>query len=196
MNDATGKPSPTNTRKWLAAGIAVVIVWALIASSSRKLFKVGEMEPPVLDMTEVPRPLDFRWKLEDLDGKPVDFAKFKGRPILLNLWATWCPPCIQEMPSIAALAASEELKGRDIAFLCVATDESAGAVRSFLKDKGWPMTMLRATSVPPAFQTEGIPATFLISPDGRVVADEMGAANWNDPSVIYALQKLANMKPR
>jgi thiol-disulfide isomerase/thioredoxin len=196
MTDLTGKPSPTSTRKWLAVGIAVVIVWVLIASSSRKLLNVGEMEPPVLDMTEIPRPLDFRWTLEDLDGQPVDFARFKGRPILLNLWATWCPPCVKEMPSIAALASSEELKGRDIAFVCVATDESAAAVRSFLKDKGWPMTMLRATSVPPAFQTEGIPATFLISPDGRVVTGEMGAANWNDPSVVYALQKLANMKAK
>ena len=186
------KPPPSkNTLKWLAVGLAVVVVWILFASSARRILQVDEMMPPDLTLFDVPRPAEFRWNLFDVDGKPVEFASFKGRTIVLNLWATWCPPCLKEMPSIASLMASPDLKGRDVAFVCVSTDESAEALRSFMKDKDWKMTILRATTVPAAFQSEGIPATFLIAPDGRIAAAEMGAARWDDTSVVYFLQKLA-----
>ena len=69
---------------------------------------------------------------------------------------------------------------------------SAGAdVKRFLTGKNWPMTVLRATEVPPVFSTAGIPATFLLDPDGRVVASETGAAKWDDPSVIAFFARMA-----
>ncbi len=182
---------PSGTRKWLAIVLAAVTCWVIFLMTAGDFLKVGQMTPPALEVLEVPRPAEFRWELEDLDGQPVDFARYKGRPILLNLWATWCGPCLQEMPSIARLAASKDLEGRDVAFVCVSTDESAEALRRFMKGKDWPMTVLRAKEVPPAYQTQGIPATFLISPDGRIAAAEIGAAQWDDPSVAYFLQKLA-----
>jgi thiol-disulfide isomerase/thioredoxin len=188
------QPTRNSTRKWLAVGLAVVIAWVIFVSSARQMLKLDGLAPPSLESSAVPRPVDFGWTLLDLDGKPVDFARFKGRTILLNLWATWCPPCLKEMPSIANLAASEDLKGRNIVFLCVSTDESAEALRQFMKDKDWKMTVLRATSLPPSFETEGIPATFLIGPDGGIAAAEIGAAQWDDPSVIAFLQKLAAKK--
>ena len=189
------QPSPSSTRKWLAVGLAVVISWVIFASSATRMTGVDGLAPPSLERSAVPRPAEFRWTLEDLDGNPVEFARFKGRPILLNLWATWCGPCLQEMPSIAALAANPGLKGRDVAIVCVSTDQSADALRKFLKDKDWNMTVLRATSIPPAFQSEGIPMTFLINRAGQVVTAEMGAARWDDPSVLAFLQGLAAEKP-
>jgi thiol-disulfide isomerase/thioredoxin len=193
------QPLPTqskrnSTLKWLMVGLAVVISWGIFASSARRTLMVGGLGPPSLENSPVPRPADFGWTLLDLDDKPVEFAQFKGRPILLNLWATWCPPCLQEMPSIINLAASKDLQGRDIAFVCVSTDESAEALRQFMKDKDWKMTVLRATSLPPSFETEGIPTTFLIAPDGRIAAAEIGPKQWDDPSVIAFLQKLAAAK--
>jgi thiol-disulfide isomerase/thioredoxin len=191
MSTAPAQPSPSSTRKWLVVGLAVVIAWSIFASSARRVLKVGELSPPDLATLAVPRPVDFRWSLLDLDGKPVDFASFQGRPILLNLWATWCPPCLEEMPAIANLAASEGLKGRDVAIICVSTDESAESLRQFMKDKEWKATVLRATALPPCFQTEGIPATFLINRGGRIVSAQLGPAQWDDPSVIAFLQKMA-----
>jgi hypothetical protein len=93
-----------------------------------------------------------------------------------------------ELPAIGRLAANPELA--QVAFVCVATDESADVVKRFLLDKSLPMTFLRAESLPPVFTTEGIPATFLIAPDGRIAAAEMGAAAWDDPSVVELLKKL------
>src|SRR4051812_49314453 len=60
---------------------------------------------------------DYNWKLRDLAGNTVDFASFKGKPVFLNIWATWCPPCVAELPSIASLAANPRVEG--VAFLCV-----------------------------------------------------------------------------
>jgi thiol-disulfide isomerase/thioredoxin len=128
--------------------------------------------------------------LLDLDGQPVDFGRFKGKAVFLNIWATWCGPCVQELPSIARLAGNPTLK--DVAFVCVSTDDSAEPVKKFLKGKGWPMTVLRATDCPAVFRTEGIPATFLIGPDGRIAASEVGSAEWDDPKVMDLLKKLAS----
>ena len=185
------QPARSATRKWLAVGLAAALAWAAFLASSGRVAKFGDMGPPALATSGISRPADFRWTLLDLDDKPVDFESFRGRPILLNLWATWCPPCLAEMPSIANLAANPRLKDKGVVFLCVSTDDSAGTLRGFLKDKAWGMTILRATSIPPAFQTEAIPATYLIAPDGRIATAEVGAAQWDDPSVVDFLEKLA-----
>ena len=84
----------------------------------------------------------------DLDDRPVHFSKFKGKPLFLNIWATWCGPCVQEMPSIARLAENPRLKGKGIQFVCISTDESSAAVRRFIDGKNWSMTFLRADRLP------------------------------------------------
>ena len=191
LQSTSGRPpEKSSTRKWLAIGLAATIAWVIFLASAGPRGGDG-MLPPNLDSSGVHPPADFRWALVDLDGKPVDFAGFRGRPILLNRWATWCGPCLQEMPSIAALAANKRLKDKGVVFLCVSTDDSAEALRRFVKEKSWGMTLLRANSIPAAFTTEGIPATFLIAPDGRVVVSQVGSAKWDDASVVDFLAKLA-----
>ena len=136
-------------------------------------------------------PADYTWKLRDLDDKPVDFAQFKGRTVVLNLWATWCPPCLAEMPALATLAENPRIKEKGVAIVCVSTDEAPDALRRFMVKKSWPMTILRATALPSVFLTDGIPATFVIAPDGKVVAPELGAARRDYPSVVSFLENLA-----
>jgi thiol-disulfide isomerase/thioredoxin len=185
------EPPQSATRKWLAIGLAAVLAWVAFLATAGRGIRPGELGAPSLQTSGAPRPAEFGWTLLDLDDKPVDFSTFRGKPILLNIWATWCPPCREEMPSIANLAANQRLKDKGVVFLCVSVDESSQALQSFLKDKNWGMTILRATSLPPAFQTEGIPATFLIAPDGKIVTAEVGSAKWDDPTVIDFLDKLA-----
>lgn len=135
-------------------------------------------------------PANFDWPLSDLNGQPIRFDKFKGKPIFLNIWATWCGPCIAEMPSIARLAANPNLKGK-VEFICVATDSSVTPVRQYLEGKGWPMTFLHAEALPTSLQTEGIPATFAISPEGIIVGVVEGSSDWDNPEVVKFLEKLA-----
>ncbi len=184
-------PTSRNRRIRLVVVAALALTWLAYLWAFGPRVGTGTLEPPALRGLGLTRPAEFAWALRDLDEAPVDFARFRGRPILLNLWATWCPPCVEEMPSIALLANHPGLKAKGVAFVCVSVDESAEALRRFVKGKPWAMTILRATSIPPAFQTEGIPATFLIAPDGLIVAAEIGSARWDDPSVVAFLEKLA-----
>jgi len=179
---------------WWIVGIAFVAAWCLYLAFFGPKLPEGGLAPPRLSPdSALARPADYGWTLLDLDDNPVEFAKFKGKPVFLNIWATWCPPCVAELPSIANLAANPRVK--DVTFICVSTDQSADKVKSFLRDKSWPMTVLRATDLPEVFVTDGIPATFLIAPDGKVAIAEVGSAQWDDPSAVAFLEKLAKQPP-
>jgi thiol-disulfide isomerase/thioredoxin len=138
------------------------------------------------------QPAEFNWSVLDLSDKPVPFSRFKGKVVFLNIWATWCGPCVREMPSIAKLAEEPRLQQKGIEFVCVSIDSSADAVLGFiLKRPSWTMTFLRAERLPAVFSTDGIPATFIIGRDGRIAGSEVGAAEWDQPHVVDFLEKLA-----
>lgn len=188
------EPEPGSGRIWWVLGLIFVSAWCVF------LFFLGPtvpLAPPELEGTALSLPADYDWTLHDLDGRPVSFAQFRGKAVFLNIWATHCPPCLEELPAIAELARSPRL-GR-VAFVCVAIDPDVETVRRFLRGRDWPMTFLQAdaTDVPPAFTAEGggIPATYLIAPDGRIVASAVGSAHWNDPTVIDILERLASPEP-
>ena len=177
---------------WMAVGIGLALflgLYLVFAPTGGSAPEPGLK----LDLGKTAQPAEFSWDLEDLDGKPVAFSTFKGKAVFLNVWATWCGPCVREMPSIARLAANPRLK--DVAFVCVSTDEANGVVKAYLEGKGFPMTVLRAHDLPPIFTTEGIPATFLIGPDGKVAASQVGASDWDTPEIVAALESLAKPKP-
>jgi thiol-disulfide isomerase/thioredoxin len=138
----------------------------------------------------------YDWALFELDDKPASFARFRGQPVFLNIWATWCGPCVQEMPSIARLADDPRLKGKDVAFVCVSIDDESVKVRRFLEGRHWRMSFFRAEKIPPVFFTESIPATYIIAPDGRIAASEIGSARWDTPEVVELLEKLAAETPK
>src|SRR5262245_41592253 len=146
-----------------------------------------------LENSGLSQPSEYNWTVLDLNDQPVSFSKFKGKPIFLNFWATWCGPCVREMPSIDSLARDPRLQGKSIEFVCVSTDDDAQTVRQFLKGKDMQMTFLRAQDgkLPPVFRSDGIPMTFLSAADGRIVASEVGAADWHEPEVVAFLEKMA-----
>jgi thiol-disulfide isomerase/thioredoxin len=167
-------------RNWLYLGLAFLVVWSIVVLR----FNPRGNPPPT-------GPADYNWQLHDLDAKPVDFARYKGKTVFLNIWATWCPPCVREMPSIAALASNPKLK--DVAFVCVSVDDAPEPIKQFLSGKDWPMTVLHAgqNPMPRVYQTDGIPATFLIGPDGIIASSEIGSTDWNDPKVVALLESLS-----
>lgn len=181
---------------WIALG-ALVVGWiAWLAFFGPK--PGSSLSPPrIAGAGGIPVGMaSYDWQLEDIDGKPVDLGDYRGKTVFLNVWATWCPPCRAEMPSIVNLARDPRLKGRDIAFLAVSVDETARAVEGFLANQPLPgLTVLHAAGPPPqVFYTEGIPATFIIGPDGAIAAAEVGGAQWDDPDVVDLLIKLGESK--
>jgi thiol-disulfide isomerase/thioredoxin len=173
------------TRTWLWIGLGFLVFWVIA------LVFLGPRRPGLLENSGMSQPAAYEWSLLDLNDQAVAFSRFKGKPVFLNIWATWCGPCRQEMPSIARLAADPRLQGKGIEFVCVSVDDSSDAVRRFLEGLSWSMTFLRAEQLPGVFRTDGIPATFLIAPDGRIAAAEVGSAQWDAPEVVHFLEKLA-----
>ena len=120
------------------------------------------------------------WTLRTLDGKEVRLGDFRGKVLFVNFWATWCQPCVREMPAIGRLQAS--LKEERVAFLLI-TDEEANTVQKFVKERKWSLPIyLNSGELPPGFNAIGVPTTFMVSPDGGIIYKRFGAAQWDDDS--------------
>lgn len=115
--------------------------------------------------------------LEDLEGRPVSFQAFKQKVVFLNFWATWCAPCIAEMPDIHALY---EATGKEVEFIIVSVDDDKQKAKAFIEKKGYrfPVYFLRS-SLPAPFSASTIPSSYVISPQGNVVVSRQGMAKYN-----------------
>jgi thiol-disulfide isomerase/thioredoxin len=149
-----------------------------------------------VDAAEGGSAADYGWKVVSPDGSPVDLASYQGRPVLLNVWATWCGPCMMEMPSLIALSENPKVKEAGVSVLLVSTDGDLEPVQKFLsRTKTGNADVVLAAEMPPkAFSTTGIPATFVIAPDGTIVRKEIGAMDWNTPEIVSELVALAKKR--
>jgi len=125
------------------------------------------------------------------DGKKKALADFRGRWLLVNLWATWCAPCIKEMPSLDRMQAEF---GSTLDVIAISEDRNgAKAVEPFiatLKVKSLPLGLDPAGEVAGALHVQGLPTTFLIDPQGRIVAQLEGAAEWDGDRMLATLKGL------
>ncbi|WP_299781966.1 redoxin family protein [uncultured Formosa sp.] len=145
---------------------------------------------PSVEAIENQKQIDsYQWKLIDLDGNSYDFKSAQGKVVLVNFWATWCPPCIAEMPSLVNL--HQDYKDK-VQFLFVSNEEQK-VIESFLKKKGFHIPVHQPISViPERLNTSTIPRTLLISKAGNIVIDKTGASNWNSDTVRETIDKLLN----
>ncbi len=129
----------------------------------------------------------YQWQLVSRDGQSVNLADYKGKVVLINNWATWCPPCVAEMPSLVRLY--PEYKNK-VVFLFVAQDKPE-KVQMFLQKNAWDIPVYYMQSNPPALlQSSSIPTTFIIDKEGHIVVKKTGAADWNSGQVHDILDKL------
>ncbi len=136
---------------------------------------------------------DWNWAFRSLEGKPVRFSEFQGKVVFVNFWATWCGPCVGELPSIQKLR--DNLKDDAVAFILI-SDEEEAKVRKFMEEKRFSFPVYLANGEPPAvFRTSGIPATFILDPDGAVVYKHVGAGKWDDESSVRFIRGLLSQKP-
>jgi len=132
---------------------------------------------------------DYDWQLVNAQGQPVSFSGFKGKVILINNWATWCPPCVAELPSLQKLY--DNYNGK-VQFLFIAHDK-AEKVEDFLQKKDYHIPVYYTTGpLPQLLQTPSIPTTFIIDKKGEIVVKKTGAADWNSNQVHKILDKYVN----
>ena len=128
-----------------------------------------------------------KWQLTDLDGNETDLAAMQEKVVFVNMWATWCAPCVTEMPTIESLAS--EFADEDMAFLIV-SKEPHDTVAPFVEDTGWDLPIYTTKQVPPVFQTRAIPATFVLDESRRVAYSHVGSALWDAESAIEYFDSL------
>jgi peroxiredoxin len=133
------------------------------------------------------------WTLKDVDGKPVSLSQFKGKVVILDFWATWCPPCRTEIPGYIALQKKYGDDGLVVVGISVDTDGTA-PVKKFMKDFGMNYTVVMANdTVQDAYgPLQGYPTTFIIDRDGVIRDRKLG----KKPAADYEKDVLAVLKPR
>ena len=116
------------------------------------------------------------------DGSEFTLSDHEGKVILLNFWATWCGPCVGEMPAFEKL---QETYGEDLVLLAVNSGEDEGTVTSFLEKNGYtfPVALVPEYAVAMLYPTDGIPYTVIIGTDGKVAVTQVGAG---DADTMYA----------
>ncbi|RLD28011.1 MAG: TlpA family protein disulfide reductase [Bacteroidetes bacterium] len=173
--------------------IFLVVIALLIIPQTRKPIQVflnkglALFSPSVIDY-EDRKVLDtYNWQLEDLDGKTFDYASTKNKVVLINFWATWCAPCIAEMPSLEKLYHDYNDK---IIFLFV-SNEDEEKISMFLEKHNYSFKAYKAISeYPENFNVSSIPRTFLIDKKGNIVIDKKGASNWNSEKMRAVIDEL------
>lgn len=126
-------------------------------------------------------------QVNTLDGKPFDLSTLKGKKIFLNFWATWCGPCLQEMPSIAAI--KPEMEAAGFVFLFV-SDESLEKLRVFQKRAPFPFDYYQYPRSVQSLGIRSIPQTYLINSRGEVIYAHGGMADWQREEMKALLRKI------
>jgi thiol-disulfide isomerase/thioredoxin len=164
------------------------LVGAVLVALSRLMAKrVGKgLQPPPLPVAA----WDYRMDALDLGGTPVDFARFRGKVLVLNFWATWCAPCVAEMPSLGRLF--EKTSDLGVQFACVTREKERDRVRAFAGKHGIGLPIYALAGEPPeCFRGRAIPATFVLDPTGVIALRHFGAARWDAESVVAFVRGLA-----
>lgn len=128
---------------------------------------------------------------KDGDGKTIDIAEQKGKVLFINFWATWCPPCIRELPSINKLRSQFDEK--DILFLMVDVDDNYMKSSKYIRDNNYDLAVYTpAGPIPSDFLSGSIPTTVVIDKEGQVVIRQEGSADYMSPEIVEFFKELIN----
>lgn len=131
--------------------------------------------------------------LEDMQGNKVSLSDFKGKVVVVNFWATWCPPCIEEMPSMEKL--HQKFKGDDFVLLAINAEENGRpAVERFLKNKNFtfPILLDGDAKVQQIYGVYRFPETIIINRQGEIVTKVLGGRDWMDEEIVSVLSFMVN----
>jgi thiol-disulfide isomerase/thioredoxin len=167
--------------------LAASLVTAFFACSS----PIDKRESSIIDEAiEPPKEVDRlpAFMMMDASGKRVDLRSFKGKKVFVNLWATWCPPCRAEMPSIMDL--SNKVDKERAVFVMLSLDENFNVAKDFAKARDLDLPVYYpAEQIPELFQTEVIPATFIFDENGSLIKQNNGADDYSTPLYVDLLIK-------
>jgi peroxiredoxin len=128
--------------------------------------------------------------LIDLDGNTHNIADYRGKVVLVNFWATWCPPCRDEMPSMQRVW--DKLKDKGFVILAVDVGEDADNIIPFTMehDLEFPILLDKSDKTARAWRVRGMPTSFLVDKQGNIVYQALGGREWDDEKIVNIIQRL------
>lgn len=160
------------------------VVAAILVAAGLAAMVLGSLRRPQGPLTAP------AFVLSDLTGKVVRMDDLRGKVVLLNVWTTWCPPCVQEMPTLETL--HRRMAGRDFVLLAVSQDELPQNVKPWIAERGFtfPVLLDARGEVGHGLGVTGYPETFIVDRQGKVVHHHVGFRDWSSPEVVQALDRL------
>jgi thiol-disulfide isomerase/thioredoxin len=164
----------TGTRRVVARSAAALLLGSTLAAvhcRSEPPFRAGEAAPEL--------------RLQDLAGRDAFLSSLRGQVVVLNLWATWCPPCLVELPSLDRLHKALHREGLSV--VAVSVDEPGTDVAGFMRERGLALPVLRDPGGREAarkLHVGSYPTTFVIDAEGRMRARYLGVAEWDVPEAL------------
>lgn len=145
----------------------------------------GQGLSPVKD-----KPVAPEFTLPDLDGKIHRLSDYRGKVVILNFWATWCPPCRFEMPSMQT--AWLQTKDRGVVILAINVGEDEDTIFTFTGDYPveFPLLLDKDSKVIRQWSVRGLPTTYIVGPDGRIIYSAIGGRHWDDPKLLEKIMEL------
>ena len=159
----------------LAVALVGGLCWALSAAMSEQhIIEPGDKAPNFSIVTD--------------SGRTITRSDFGGRVLVLNFWATWCPPCVEEIPSLNAM--QQQLASRGVVVLAISVNKNEETYRQFLNQARVSFLTARdpEADISASYGTYKYPETYIINKDGRVVAKMISNQNWTSPEVLQQIE--------
>jgi thiol-disulfide isomerase/thioredoxin len=169
-------PAPATDRRRFLLGL-LALAWGATAGAQGKGMAIVAGTPPAPAL-----------RLADADDKPVDLAQYRGRVVLVNFWATWCPPCRKEFPSLGRVR--KLFKPTEFEVLAVNVGEDPDTAFSFTGFTEFPVLFDRDSRAMARWSVIGMPTTFLVDRQGRLALRAVGGREFDAPDIVATIQRL------
>ncbi len=194
--------------KWIPFGLmasfllVITIFWKIEKSVEQPIPTMAEVQGG--EARQAGRPSAKKSKMEGkpapdfsiptIDGKSFTLSDYRGKIVFLNFWATWCPPCKEEMPSMQKL--HKHLEGTDFVMLTVSIDEKPELIEPYMKELGldFIVGLDPKSEIANMYGLTGVPETFLISRSGIVLHHMIGPGDWFNKDLVSALEGIVRSK--
>jgi len=178
------QPEESSTMKILVCFVAVIHM--TVSAVAMAAGGVGDQGLEALPERQIAPEFD----LVGHDDVRIRLSDYRGKPLIVNFWATWCPPCRAEMPSMQR--AWEQVREEGIALIAINVGESAGEIERFIEQVqvDFPLPMDTNSQVVQAWPVRGLPTTFVVDPEGRLAYKAAGEREWDDPALLDLVRDL------
>ena len=192
----TSKKVKKEIRDWaIFAGVLLTLYLTglhtdVAAFAQRMVLATGIANPDTevaIDKTKAA----YDFTLTGLDGETLNFEDLRGKVVFINFWATWCAPCIAEMPSINSLYDIYK-DNPEVKFVMINVEAEANKAAKFIKKKKYtfPIYLPNASQIPKVYESQGIPTTFVLDKDGFIAYKKVGMANYDAKSFVKFIARL------